>query len=192
MKLFIMVRCLTHTKEVGQMEKEERNRLLQLAMDLHGKYLVRLAYTYVKDEAKAEDLVQEAFIQYYIHLENFEARSSVKTYLYRITVNLCHNHLKSWSHRKLEWTETISNWFVSKENPEQSAINNETSVEVNTLLATLSRKYREVLWLYYMEDFSIQEISGILECSVNTVKTRLARGRHTAKTTFEEGMLDEN
>ncbi|MFF3099835.1 sigma-70 family RNA polymerase sigma factor [Viridibacillus arvi] len=174
------------------MEKEERNRQLQLAMDLYGKYLVRLAYTYVKDESKAEDLVQEAFIQYYIHLEDFEAKSSVKTYLYRITVNICRNYLKSWSYRKLEWTETISKWLPTSDGPEQRAIMKETSSEVSALLSKLTPKYREVLWLYYLEGFSIQEVGRILECKENTVKTRLARGRRLAKTTFEEGVLDEN
>lgn len=87
------------------MDKQERDRLLTAAMNEYGHYLIRLAYAFVKDQTKAEDIVQEVFIRYYIHLADFEGRSSVKTYLYSITVNECHNYFKSWTYRKTELTE---------------------------------------------------------------------------------------
>lgn len=102
------------------MEKQERDKLLTHAMDAHGHYLTRLAYALVKDKEKAEDIVQEVFIRYYLHLDQFEARSSVKTYLYRITVNECRNYFKSWAFRKIEVSKLASTFLIDKESPEDA------------------------------------------------------------------------
>lgn len=69
-------RCLTVREKGGEgLEKWEKDRLLMEAMDEYGHYLVRLAYSFVKERTKAEDIVQDVFIRYYINLEKFEGRS---------------------------------------------------------------------------------------------------------------------
>lgn len=71
------------------MEKHEKDHLLIKAMDEYGHYLTRLAYAFVKDEVRAEDIVQEVFIRYYVNLENFEGRSSVKrTYTVSLSMSV--------------------------------------------------------------------------------------------------------
>ncbi|MER2107386.1 MAG: sigma factor-like helix-turn-helix DNA-binding protein [Solibacillus sp.] len=57
-------------------------------------------------------------------------------------------------------------------------------------MSKLPVKYREVIWLYYYVELSVLEIADVLDCSVNTVKTRLARGRKLAKISFEECVGD--
>ena len=60
-------------------------------------------------------------------------------------------------------------------------------------ITTLEPKYREVLWLYYYDELSITDIASILQCSVNTVKTRLARGRKRVGIQLEkEGFYNGN
>jgi len=161
------------------LEKQQRDIHLREVMDLYGHYLLRLAYTYVKNKERAEDIVQEVFIRYYIHMEQFEGRSSVKTYLYRMVVNECHNYFKSWAYRKTE----LTNLFKKQE---------EMDVIAHSI-TTLETKYREVLWLYYYDELSITDIAFILQCSVNTVKTRLARGRKRVGIQLEkEGFYNGN
>lgn len=165
--------------------KQEKDQLLDEAMDAYGHYLKRVVYSLVKDRQKAEDIVQEVFIRYYTSLEKFEGRATVKTYLYRIAINECHNYFKSWSYRKMELTQ-IFQQRISKETPENIILTNEENEAVGAIVGKLPLKYREVIWLYYYAEFSVGEVSEILKCSPNTVKTRLARGRKLAKINFEE------
>lgn len=85
-------------------------------MKEHGEYLFRLAYMYVKDLHAAEDIMQEVFIRYDQHSSEFEHRSSIKTYLCKITVNCCHEYLRSWKNRKSNFT----NLFQNKESTTKS------------------------------------------------------------------------
>ena len=70
-------------------------RAFHAAMVEHTDYLLRIAYLYVKDWQSAEDIVQDTFLTYYAKFEQFAERSSLKTYLVRITINKCKDYLKS-------------------------------------------------------------------------------------------------
>ena len=169
------------------MTVDEKEQCLNEAMDQHGDYLKHLIYTYVKDIQKTEDIAQEVFIKFYKSLDRFEGRSSIKTYLYRIAVNECQNYLKSWHYRKFEVTEKIKMW-KNRDSAESEFIHKEQNQTIAELVNQLPVKYREVIWLYYYVELSVAEIAEVLNCSVNTVKTRLARGRKLAKITIEESV----
>jgi len=156
-------------------------------MDSYGDYLVRLTYAIVKDEKKAEDIVQEVFIRYYLNVEKFEGRSSVKTYLYRIAVNECHNYFKSWAYRKIELSNLFTHLLINKKTPEEDLLQKEGEDSLIEVVESLPLKYREVIWLHYYAELSVSEIGNVLGCSANTVKTRLARGRKLARIAIEEG-----
>ncbi len=171
------------------MNVDEKEQYLNEAMEQHGNYLKRLIFTYIKDFQKSEDIVQEVFVKFYRNLEQFEGRSSIKTYLYRIAVNECNNYLRSWHYRKLEFTEKIK-LFKKQSSLEGEYIQREQHQNIAELINGLPVKYREVIWLYYYVELSVTEIAVVLKCSVNTVKTRLVRGRQLAKLTFEESEVE--
>ncbi|WP_156137861.1 sigma-70 family RNA polymerase sigma factor [Sporosarcina sp. ZBG7A] len=173
------------------MERHERDRMLAEAMDIHGDYLLRVVYAIVKDRAKAEDIVQEVFIQYYIHIDEFGHRSSVKTYLYRIAINHCHNLFKSWHYRKLELSHQVGELLVSFQNTEEKVMTEESSDELKRLINRLPLKYKEVIWLHYYAELKVSEVGEVLGCSVNTVKTRLARARRLVKGILKEENADD-
>ncbi len=184
-------RCLTVREKGGEgLEKREKDRLLTEAMDEYGHYLVRLAYSFVKERTKAEDIVQDVFIRYYINLENFEGRSSVKTFLYRITVNECHNYFRSWAYRKIELKDKLAPMLQTGKSAEDLALVSEQSSDMAEAISKLPLKYREVIWLYYYAELSVKEISEVLKVPANTVKTRLARARQQAGVTFTEEGID--
>src|SRR6476620_764695 len=85
-------------------------RDLQQIMHEHKDYLLRLKILYVKDWPATEDIVQDVFISFYQKFEQFEERSSLKTYLTKITVNKCKDYLKSWRYRM----HILTNSFWSK------------------------------------------------------------------------------
>ncbi|SOC39889.1 sigma-70 family RNA polymerase sigma factor [Ureibacillus acetophenoni] len=169
------------------MTDDEKELCLNTALEEYGDYLKHLVYTYVKDIQKTEDIVQDVFIKFYKSLDRFEGRATFKTYLYRIAVNECKNYLKSWHFRKFEVTEKIKMW-KNRESAESEVIRKEQSETIADIVNELPVKYREVIWLFYYLELSVAEIAEVLNCSVNTVKTRLARGRKQAKISIEESV----
>ncbi len=93
------------------------NEQLAAIMDEHGEYCLRVAYLYVKDWAIAEEIVQDVFYAYYRQQERFEQRSSLKTYLVKITVHKSHDYLRSWKNKRLMLFEKL-HIGVSRRTPE--------------------------------------------------------------------------
>ncbi len=155
-------------------------------MKENGEYLIRLAFYYVKNWSTAEDIVQDVFITFYQKSDQFENRSSVRTYLARITVNKCHDYLRSWKHKIQLYSNLIFAQSASNKNsPEHLVMNKDKNNRLIKEILEMPIKYREVILLYYYQEFSILEISKILNCSENTVKTRLSRARSILKSKFE-------
>jgi RNA polymerase sigma-70 factor (ECF subfamily) len=150
----------------------------QLVMQEHTDYLLRLAYLYIKDWPAAEDIVQDVFLAYYQKFEQFEERSSLKTYLAKMTINKCKDYLKSWRYRKQILTNSFLN--QSKKIRDKIIVEDEKLVLADAILQ-LPLKYREVIIYYYFEELSVLEVAQLLSISDNTVKTRLKKSRALLK-----------
>ncbi|MEK4701488.1 sigma-70 family RNA polymerase sigma factor [Solibacillus sp. FSL R7-0668] len=147
------------------------------AMKAHSDYLLRIAYLYVKDWQVAEDIVQDTFLTYYLKFEQFEERSSLKTYLVRIVINKCKDYLKSWKYRKL----TLTNQFFGSKKETAHTIEKEERLDIAEAVLALPIHLREVIIHYYYEELSVLEVATLLAISDNTVKTRLRRARQLLK-----------
>jgi RNA polymerase sigma-70 factor, ECF subfamily len=146
----------------------------------------KLAFTYVKDWVLAEDITQEVFIKCYKNLDQFRRESSYKTWLYRVTVNRCKDEFKS------KWFKTLWIFDEVKEKVGENIVSAEVAYLKNyeetilsELVLTLPVKYREVIIFYYYEGLSLEEIENLLELNINTIKTRLRRGKMLLKKLFE-------
>ena len=157
-------------------------------MNEHSRYLVRIAYLYVKDWSAAEDVVQEVFITYFRKSDQFRNEASLKTYLTKMTANRAKDYLRSWKHKKDVVFETI---FATSKSTEQQLLEEEQLASLETNLFKLPLKYREPLLLYYYDEQSIAEIAEFLQLNENTVKTRLRRAKLQLKEFFaQEGVED--
>jgi len=146
----------------------------QLVMQEHTDYLLRLAYLYVKDWPASEDIVQDVFLSYYKKFEQFDERSTLKTYLAKMTINKCKDYLKSWRYRKQVLTNSFSNPVKKARN---RLVEEDEKLELADAVFKLPLKYREVIIYYYFEELSVLEVAHILSISDNTVKTRLRKSR---------------
>ena len=135
--------------------------------ELYAQYaddVLRMAYFYLADKQKAEDVCQDVFIKLYTRGENI-APGREKAWLLRVTVNHCKNHLASaWFRKRADLDEGIP------------ALDN-AELEVVSAVAALPAKYRAVVHLYYFEGYSTKEIAEILHSRPNTVSSRLSRAR---------------
>ncbi|PWW30570.1 RNA polymerase sigma-70 factor (ECF subfamily) [Cytobacillus oceanisediminis] len=161
------------SEPLNNLNREEK---LKWLMKTHGNDVIRIAYTYLKQKQLAEDVAQDVFIKCYEKMDSFRNESSYKTWLIRITVNKCKDVLKSWSFKNLY----ITDFFSSKQaysTLEQQYFSNEENELISKQVIALPVKLREVIILFYYQEFSIEEISDLLKINPNTVKTRLHRGR---------------
>lgn len=149
-------------------------------IDEYGDYLLRIAYLYVKNETTAEDIVQDVFIAFYEKQEQYRQEASLKTYLVKMTVNRCHDYLRSWQHKRVVLFEKITA-KRTHETPERVYMQNVESTDLIETLFTLSLTYREVIILYYYEEMSTVAIAKLLNCPESTVRTRLQRARKQLK-----------
>lgn len=143
----------------------------------HNDYLLQLSYLYVKDWDTAEDIVQEVFINYWVKSEQFQAQSSLKTYLTRMAINRCKDYLKSWRYR----TQTLTNVFTEIIRPKNQLILKDEQLIVAEAVLSLPIKFREVIILYYFKELTIQNISTTLHISESTIKYRLKKAKERLK-----------
>lgn len=157
-------------------------------MDEHARYLVRIAYLYVKNWATAEDLVQEVFVTYFQKSDQFRNEASLKTYLTKMTANRAKDYLRSWKHKRDVLFDTI---FVQTKSTEEDLLQKEQLALLEKKLFELPMKYREPLILYYYDEQSIFEIAEYLQLNENTVKTRLRRAKQQMKQFFNGEEMED-
>lgn len=159
-------------------------------MKTYGNSVLRLAYSYVDDFSTAEDMFQEVFIKANAALSSFRGESSVKTWLFRITVNTCKDYLKSAYHKRTVFFEegaedTIAAADTISET-EKRTDQNTAKIMIKEALAKLPDIYREVLVCLYFEEKSVTETAKVLEISEGTVKSRLSRARERLRELLPE------
>ncbi|MFL0583836.1 sigma-70 family RNA polymerase sigma factor [Solibacillus silvestris] len=172
-------------KQVEVISELTREEKIEWLMNEYGENVVRLAFTYTKQKQLSEDIAQEVFIKCYENLDNFRNESSYKTWLYRITVNLCKDKLRSWSLKNIILTEFFSKIMSPNKSPEMELVGLEEKRLVAEKILSLPLKYREVIILYYYEEMSYNQISDFLNLSIQTIKSRLHRARVLLKKSLE-------
>ena len=147
------------------------------------RYLARIA-----DETEADDLTQEVFIKVSRGLKDFQGKSSLSTWIYKIATNTALDRLRALSllqeasyDQRGDREEEVEDRYLHAEdnNPslEASLIKKEMNDCIRGIAEGLSENYRTVLVLSDFEELSIAEIAAILGISADTVKIRLHRAR---------------
>ena len=109
--------------------------------------------------------------------EQFQAQSSLRTYLTRIAINRCKDYLKSWRYR----TQTLTNVFTGMIRPKNQLILQDEQLILADAVLALPIKFREVIILYYFKELTIREIAVIINTSESTIKYRLKSAKERLK-----------
>ena len=138
----------------------------------------------VPNAEEAADITQEVFIRAFQSFHRFDARSSVRTWLFRIAYNLCVDRARkvdrSPSEVSLQGTAEIDETFDVPDGrwqPDQLAIDAEVAAAIEAAIETMSEKLRSVLLLHDKEDLPYEEIAQLVGVPVGTVKSRLFLAR---------------
>ncbi|WP_078556074.1 sigma-70 family RNA polymerase sigma factor [Bacillus alkalicellulosilyticus] len=154
-----------------------KEEIIEELMDCYGEELKRLVYTYTKSWTQAEDIIQDVFVNVYLHLESFSGQSSLRTWIYSIAINACRDYKRSWHVKHIHVTSTFFNQGTFYGTPESQFLQKDEQSHMMERIMSLPLKYREMILLYYYKEFSIEEISLLTKLNPSTVKTRLKRAR---------------
>lgn len=152
---------------------------VELALNRFGDDILRLSFSYLKSREDAEDVVQETLIRFMQSGGQFETEAKVKSWLFQVAVNICRDVLKSPAWKRQ--TALPEGYDVAVED-ELS----EDESDVMQAVMSLPDKYRSVIHLYYMEEYSTKEIAEIIGKKESTVRSILKRGREKLKTNLGE------
>lgn len=157
-------------------EEDSRAEQLEYLMRRFGHKVLKIAYYHLRNHDQAEDIAQEVFCRVYKNLDKFRQECSLYTWIYRITVNLCKDYLRSaYFRRIIPWSD-----FRYLDNLKKSEERMFEAVEGGDIfqkVMDLPLKYRTVVALYYFDELSTKEISSVLNIKESAVRTRLCRAR---------------
>jgi RNA polymerase sigma-70 factor, ECF subfamily len=141
--------------------------------------LVRVILRFVSDLELAKDLAQETFLRAYTRFDQYDPSRRFGPWLFRIGVNLTFDHLRR-RRRRGRWALFSDYWATGNSDPPVSDPRGEidTRQEVQCVLGQIPEKYRTVLILRDMENFSTSEIAAILDRKEATIRWRLAEARN--------------
>jgi len=147
------------------------------AVELYGDMVFRLAYSYLKNRADAEDVMQESLLKLYTEEKDFESPDYEKHWIIRVAVNECRKLLRSpWRRRTGSLDEA----------EEAAAFDRPAQTELFRQVMALPPKYRAAVYLHYYEGYSTKEIAGVLGAKASTVQTWLMRARERLRTKLKE------
>ncbi|MER1986718.1 MAG: RNA polymerase sigma factor [Solibacillus sp.] len=132
----------------------------------------------VKNHTTAEDLVQDSFIKGFYSLHKYKNTGSFNAWLYRIVVNNCFDYLRK---AKLQFTQTEAE-TTDHSSPEKIVLLHERNEQLEQLLGQLNELDYTVLLLKYVNGLSYDEISEVLDISLNDVRNKLHRSKKQLKT----------
>ncbi len=153
----------------------------------------------LRNTQDAEEVTQDAFIRAHRGLENFRGDSAFSTWLYQIATNLARNRYWYWWRRKRDKSISIDLPIgadgdmtlgdvipAQVETPDDITVTQEFVDNIAIGMEKLSAKHREVLVLRNIKNMSYEEIAEVLEISVGTVKSRIARARESLRAKLGE------
>ena len=152
----------------------------------------RLALSILDDSAEAEDATQEALLAALRSLDSFRGGSSLTTWLYSITVNICRTRLQRHKRRE-SLLEVLGGMFqisrTRQASLEEHAIQNESDETLWRAIHKMDTKHRIPIVLRYYHDLSVNEIAKVLQIPEGTVHSRLNTARRQLQDILKEGNL---
>ena len=150
-------------------------------MRRHNRMLFRTARAILRDDAEAEDALQEAYLRAYRSLDEFRGEAQISTWLARIVANEALMRLRKRARRAeivpIDASATAEEVETEMEKPETAAERGQMRRLLESQIDALPDAYRAVFMLRAVEELSVEETGAVLDLPAATVRTRLFRAR---------------
>ncbi|MDR7238445.1 RNA polymerase sigma factor [Neobacillus drentensis] len=149
---------------------------------------LNIVYRYLRKlripQADAEDAVQEAAYRYLLYYDSIQT-SKIRSWLIRVALNFYYDQCRKYGRYELNLNEDLLKTDI-KELPEEIFLEKERNSELGNALSQLKPHYQELLLLKYHSGLKYEEISNLLEISINSIKTNLFRARKKLEKIYKE------
>ena len=173
--------------------KQAKSGNTQAFEELYDRYygkIFALARMTVKNEADAEDILQQAFISAWRNMHSLTSPEAFSTWLQKITLNQCYSLLRKKSivilmdaeNETEDFSEDIADDFL----PAVYAERDDLRQRLGKIIDSLSEVQKQTIVLFYFNEQKVEEIAYIMECNVATVKSRLFLARKAIRAEVEE------
>lgn len=153
----------------------------------HYDTLLRIAVQHTGNRAEAEDIVQDTFLKLLETGRKFADHEHAKAFLIRSAINRCFDYLRSARRvRHIALTDAAEHALP----PDSGGFPDESALAVLEAMQKLRPEYRNVIYLYYYEEYSIKEIAAILRKSGNTISSWLTRAKKQLKEVLQDEQDD--
>lgn len=149
----------------------------EAAVEQYADMIFRLAYSYLKSRADAEDVMQETLLKLYTERTKFDTPEHRRYWVVRVAVNECKKLLRSPWRRRTGPLEEV---------PETAAFDTPAQTELFQQVMRLPPKYRAAVYLHYYEGYGVRETAALMNANPSTVQTWLMRARGQLKTNLKE------
>lgn len=169
------------TQVVRRCQSGDRDAFRLLVERYQGR-VFSIAHTLIRSRADVEDIAQQVFTRVFFRIRDFDFRAALITWIYKITINECYNHLRKQRSGRLrcvsEMTEAevhhMDNARSTDPSPQRKV---ELAQMVSLLLGKVSEEERLLLLMKEVEGYSVEDLSRLFACNENTVKIKLFRAR---------------
>lgn len=157
--------------------------VFEVVMRRYNQRLYRVARAILRDDAEAEDVMQHAYVEAYLHIDQFAGRSSFSTWLTKIAVYEALARVRRRAREPLSEPlpesdeDTMSTLKSPRPDPEQQTLRGEARALLETVIDALPPAYRSVFVLREVEGMNTAETADCLDLTAEAVKTRLHRAR---------------
>jgi len=162
-------------------------------MIFHEKLVYNIAYRMLNNPDDASDITQESFIRLFKHIKSFESTNHIKSWLCRVTHNLCIDEIRRRKGKltrsldeDIEFEDSSASLQIADDEPtpEETVMLQEDLDHLQRAIAKLPEEYRTMIVLRDLGGLSYQEVAEITELEMGTVKSRLSRARTRLKELF--------
>lgn len=155
-----------------QISASNSNEILSVALERYSNTVRRICYMYLKNSTDVDDVFQEIFLKYIQNKVPFQSDEHEKAWIIRVTINKCKDICKSFWRQKVFSIDDM-----------EIPITDEIQVqnELLQIVLTLPPKYKDVIYLFYYEGYTVPQMSKLLLQKENTIYSNLHRARALLK-----------
>lgn len=159
------------------LQKRDEEAFIQI-VELYKKKIISLCYSFTEDYQEAEDISQEVFIALYNSIGAFQGKSSLSTYIYKVTINRCLDFKRK---------KSIKNFLSGLiETNKENVIDDDEKSYVRSCIRKLPIELRTPIVLYYYIGLSQKEIAEIIGITSKNVEGKIYRGKQKLKIEFQK------
>ncbi|MBR5712196.1 MAG: RNA polymerase sigma factor [Lachnospiraceae bacterium] len=156
----------------------QSNEAFEAFYERHWRYVYRLCFSFMRSESDAEDCTEDVFVKVLTGDFSFQDETHERKWLSVTAANLCRDRLKSYGRRHVGSLD-------DEHTPEPAAPETEDLSDVREAVLALPPKLKDVVWLYYYDGYSTDEIAALLSRPPSTIRNQLRDARKKLR-----GVLD--